>query len=870
MPADLTDGEKTLLHELFYEPYYRRYAPRRVWGDETASFEHFLAEGLAANASPGPFLSIDYCAARLDSGETAKAGVALAWLRAGADQAFVPNRVFDPGYYDSKIPGRQRSGLSAFQHFIREGEAKGVPPCAPLEGLIAGEELRRAFSRPYSQYLALVPDGHEVDILDPAYRELIHKYIDNEYYVWANGLSIDPDDDRGVHDHFFSVGLLKGFRPHYLFNKDLYANRVRDRIETQRHENGAGIPPIDDIQVGESEFLHWYFIGRKERISPTPFYDDEIYMAHPDMAGAKGWGFDHFVIHGVNEDRRASVFFDANRARKIMFPDRVELEVVPAAADVFEGVDIDSIATRRRSQRRRLVPEQIRRSRRIARIRKSARIVTTTIREQIDSVLGPVPRPPKPLLRQYFMWPDRNVTAPTEDIFIPGAMRKPGDEDRRFCAVEDLAAELLRRVERLNSPTLRDVVRRAAEIEPLIHRPYGPRMIQLAPIKHMSAGAILASEKLVARLPVKRADIVVTIPSCRMSGAARVAGELTRGLRQLFPDATIVVFVTDLSDFEYPEWFDEKAHVVPVSDAVAPLRQDEKTACLLDLVRGLRAKRLFNANSRLCWDMTQQFSQQLAEMMEVYCYLFTWDLNEMGHKGGYPISYFEGVFEHADAFICDSTALDQELTHRFQLPRVLSDKLHVLHTPGQKSELSHAAVFETRRSERQGLRAIWAGRMDRQKRFDVVKAIALARPDIEILAWGKPVLGDSDELADLPGNIKLMGTYQSFDDMPWETSDFYLYTSQWDGVPTVLIDAASRGIATVASRVGGVGDVVTEDTGWPVEDVLDPAAYVAAIERMCADPAEVTRRATNLKRHVEERFSPEVYLESLRTIVGRD
>jgi glycosyltransferase involved in cell wall biosynthesis len=205
------------------------------------------------------------------------------------------------------------------------------------------------------------------------------------------------------------------------------------------------------------------------------------------------------------------------------------------------------------------------------------------------------------------------------------------------------------------------------------------------------------------------------------------------------------------------------------------------------------------------------------------------------------------------------------------LPQPFADKLRVLHTPGDPSELSFADVFEQRQEQNLGLKAIWAGRFDRQKRFDIVKEIARKRPDIEIYAWGKRVLGDAaDDGGEMPPNIKLMGTYESFDDLPWRDSSFLLNTSEWDGVPTILIDAGNRAIPVVGSNAGGTTDILTEETGWPVHDLLNPDAYIAAIDSMCADPAEVTRRAINMKKHVAKQFSAAAYVANLGTIVGKD
>jgi glycosyltransferase involved in cell wall biosynthesis len=142
-------------------------------------------------------------------------------------------------------------------------------------------------------------------------------------------------------------------------------------------------------------------------------------------------------------------------------------------------------------------------------------------------------------------------------------------------------------------------------------------------------------------------------------------------------------------------------------------------------------------------------------------------------------------------------------------------------------------------------------------------------PELEIWAWGKSVLGDPTlDFSTLPPNIRLQGTFANFDDLPFESSDFLLYTSEWDGLPTILIDAGARGVATVASSVGGVGDLITVETGFPVDDPVNPDAYVDAIARMVDDPRTVTLRARNFRSHTASLCARERYLSTLREAIG--
>jgi glycosyltransferase involved in cell wall biosynthesis len=161
----------------------------------------------------------------------------------------------------------------------------------------------------------------------------------------------------------------------------------------------------------------------------------------------------------------------------------------------------------------------------------------------------------------------------------------------------------------------------------------------------------------------------------------------------------------------------------------------------------------------------------------------------------------------------------------------------------------------------------WAGRLDRQKRFDLLVAIARAMPDIDFRAWGTAVLDAAPDLTGLPPNLRMQGTFISWDELPLRSADAWLYTAAWDGLPTVLIEVGGVGLPVVASAVGGVPDLITPETGWPVHGD-DPAVYVAALRELLADPDTALARATALQARVRRRHDFEAYAAAIRSRVG--
>lgn len=423
------------------------------------------------------------------------------------------------------------------------------------------------------------------------------------------------------------------------------------------------------------------------------------------------------------------------------------------------------------------------------------------------------------------------------------------------------------RRDRLESPAMNEIISRAAAIEPLIFKPYGSREIQLPPIVHKLSEPVPLAKRIRQSLPRTTFDNIVIIPQCRMAGSARVVGFFVDALASLDSGQRTLIVQTDLPDFERPDWFPQNISVLNIPALAPEADKSIKLLLLIDIIRGLSPKFVMNVNSRLAWDMYVKYGRQLSQETRLCCYLFTWDLDIHGNKAGYPIREFPLTFDMLAAVLLDNTPLEQELVNRFHMGRAERSRMYVAHTPAFFTDDS-ASAQPNHGGPREGkFRFVWAGRFDRQKRFDIVIEIARQLPDVEIVAYGKPVLGDdyTYQQDNLPGNVKLAGTFETVDELRPEDFDGLLLTSQWEGLPIILVEAGMRKTIVIASNVGGVSDLIRSDTGYPVADPLDVSGYVGAINEVIDDMREAKRRAENLQTRTAELCSPDRY----RSVIQR-
>jgi glycosyltransferase involved in cell wall biosynthesis len=88
--------------------------------------------------------------------------------------------------------------------------------------------------------------------------------------------------------------------------------------------------------------------------------------------------------------------------------------------------------------------------------------------------------------------------------------------------------------------------------------------------------------------------------------------------------------------------------------------------------------------------------------------------------------------------------------------------------------------------------------------------------------------------------------------------DVLAIPSMWEGLPMALLEGMALGNAVVATRVGSIPDVVTDDENGLLVAPGDTAALHAALLRLAQEPALRQRLGANARITVRSRFSAAV------------
>jgi glycosyltransferase involved in cell wall biosynthesis len=422
-------------------------------------------------------------------------------------------------------------------------------------------------------------------------------------------------------------------------------------------------------------------------------------------------------------------------------------------------------------------------------------------------------------------------------------------------------------MQRLRTGTLGEMYAKAAELEPLIGATWAQTVTDTKQLpfrnEHVTrAVAGIHSCHLAAGF--RRARIVIVTNKPRWGGGRRLEGHVAHALAGTIDPDEIVVIYTDEGGAAPTGRFPAGVREIDFFSRFTGVNFNTQQEALVALLRSFCADAILNVNSRLLYYAMRPYGKALAMSERLFLCFFCEEQQPLGNWEGRSLRFFYPAFEYLAGVITDSQFHRDQLVDRYQLSAAGRDRIHVFRAPAEP----HLPLAPQPAPE-QGRRPLvyWAGRLDRQKRPDIALEVARSMPDVDFCFWGEKVL-KGDPLGGVPENVALAGTYDRFADLDLSGVDAWLYTSAWDGVPSLLMEVAMSGVPIVASVVGGVGEIVSAEDAWPVVDWEEPEAYQKALREILADSAAAHRRSHALRaRLLRERTTEQYADQAVRVLL---
>jgi glycosyltransferase involved in cell wall biosynthesis len=161
----------------------------------------------------------------------------------------------------------------------------------------------------------------------------------------------------------------------------------------------------------------------------------------------------------------------------------------------------------------------------------------------------------------------------------------------------------------------------------------------------------------------------------------------------------------------------------------------------------------------------------------------------------------------------------------------------------------------------------FVGRLTGIKRPDRFLALATTRTDAHFVVVGDGPLRNAvaNQARALP-NVTLVGWQQDLS-VVYGALDVVVLTSDNEGIPLSLLEAASAGVAIVSLDVGGVGEIISDRTTGAL--VADESQLASRLAELLDQPTLRRDLAHAAQRDVRSRFTVERYLAAHAQVYRR-
>lgn len=354
---------------------------------------------------------------------------------------------------------------------------------------------------------------------------------------------------------------------------------------------------------------------------------------------------------------------------------------------------------------------------------------------------------------------------------------------------------------------------------------------------------------------------VVFVPFLSRGGADLEAIHLVRWLQETRSVDDVLLVLTDSDVTKSLDWLPPGTRTVVFSHLSTDISESDRIQLVQLLIETYRPEVCHNVNSRVMWKLVATKGKALSLLTRLHATLFCFDYDAQGRRCGYAVEYLPQSIEHLDSICVDNDAFRRAMIEELPLPKHQAGKIHSLYSPTKPFGRAIGVALRIARlsAGKSRPQVMWAGRLDRQKRPELLVAIAARMPECDFHVFGGHVLDQHDPLTEVSSNVIRHGEYREFFELPIEDMDCYLYTAAWDGIPNALIDAMQSGLPIVTPHVGGISELVDETTGWPVHPGDDPEAYVATLRSLFADPQEALHRVERGLDRLVQQHSWETY-----------
>lgn len=360
----------------------------------------------------------------------------------------------------------------------------------------------------------------------------------------------------------------------------------------------------------------------------------------------------------------------------------------------------------------------------------------------------------------------------------------------------------------------------------------------------------------------KRPDTLVLVPWLNPGGADMVFIKTVNEIVKQHSDWSVAVMQTDRSSSPWKNQLSKKVDFVNLDEEFADIDYERQMDIMAAFVIQNDIKRIVIANSMFGYHFAMRYKALIRAIdLKLYVFSFNGVVSDYGRVGGYAHEQLPLIYNVVYKVVTDNSAIAKEMVHAHGY---IEDKYNTHH-----QFVKEKIVPIKNSGYKQSLAVMWAGRIAWQKMPGVLAEVNLRVKDRHrIDVYGK--LEDWYDEAFLAKNqLNYKREFNGINDLPTGDYDVFMYTSNADGLPNILLEAATKGLPIIAPNVGGIGDFIKDgETGILIDDCRDVDAYEAALDRL-RDGALREKLVKNAQAFLKKEFTPERWKAGVKEIFDR-
>lgn len=344
-------------------------------------------------------------------------------------------------------------------------------------------------------------------------------------------------------------------------------------------------------------------------------------------------------------------------------------------------------------------------------------------------------------------------------------------------------------------------------------------------------------------------------------GTEKLIANYIKALQKVYPSWRIGILSTQPFNQATIDYFKPlRVDMLDFGSLTVGVGDHEKDIIWSRLLVHSKVKRLHIVNDAHWYHwIARQQDFIIKNYYSIYVSLF---MREFVHERGRVLSFADPDLAHIWPTVTKVFTDNQHvITEALENNAFRAEKLMAHYQPQDATKLATPKTINSKKP----IRILWASRISHQKRPDILKKVADKLGDGYLIdAYGiiekrqyKTTYFDSSR-------VHYKGSFNGISSIPTKSYDIYLYTSQTDGVPNILMEVASAGLPIVASNIGGVSEFVHHEKTGLLVDLENIKGYVAAIQSLVESPDETKKLVNRSQELLQNQHSWEEFILRVR------